>query len=279
MKKHTILFLAANPEDTDRLALDREAHAIQAEFERCGHRDSFDFVTRWAVEPLDILRELRKLRPVIVHFSGHGGANELRLQGPGGHVRAVSSDAISRSFLAAGGSVRVVVLNTCYSEELADALLVHIDCVIGMCGVIKDDAALSFAVGFYGGLGERESISVAYAQGCAAVALEGSRDSDRPRLRTRNGIDASQILLGASPASEEFLRQVSRWRVAAESVYNRVALERFIVQDWLLKLLDSFLARQQKGYLILEAQSGMGKTTFLAKLTSRNCEAGSIKHA
>ncbi len=34
MTKHTILFLAANPLGTDRLVLDREAHAIQAELER-----------------------------------------------------------------------------------------------------------------------------------------------------------------------------------------------------------------------------------------------------
>ena len=70
--KHTIVFLAANPAGTDRLALDREAHDIQAELERSGHRDRFKFVTRWAVEPLDLLRELRKLRPTVVHFSGHG---------------------------------------------------------------------------------------------------------------------------------------------------------------------------------------------------------------
>jgi hypothetical protein len=62
MKKHTILFLAANPSGTDRLALDREAHAVQAELERSGWRDHFHFVTRWAAEPLDLLRECE--RPV-----------------------------------------------------------------------------------------------------------------------------------------------------------------------------------------------------------------------
>ena len=76
MTKHTILFLAANPLGTDRLALDREAHAIQAELERSGHRDQFELVTRWAAQPMDLLRELRKLRPSVVHFSGHGGLAE-----------------------------------------------------------------------------------------------------------------------------------------------------------------------------------------------------------
>ena len=70
--KHVILFLAANPSGTDRLALDREARSIHAELKRSGHRDRFDFVTRWAAEPLDLLRELRKLKPTVVHFSGHG---------------------------------------------------------------------------------------------------------------------------------------------------------------------------------------------------------------
>jgi hypothetical protein len=75
--KHTILFLAANPVGTDRLALDEEARAIQEELERSGHRDQFEFVTRCAIRPLDLLRELRKLKPTIVHFSGLGGTRKL----------------------------------------------------------------------------------------------------------------------------------------------------------------------------------------------------------
>src|SRR5215470_11626881 len=57
MSKHTILFLAANPRGSDPLALDREAREIHVELERSGYRDQFEFVTRWAVEPLDLLRE------------------------------------------------------------------------------------------------------------------------------------------------------------------------------------------------------------------------------
>ena len=71
-KKHVILFLAANPRDTGRLGLDREARAIHVELRRSGYRDRFDFATRWAAEPLDLLRELRELKPTIVHVSGHG---------------------------------------------------------------------------------------------------------------------------------------------------------------------------------------------------------------
>src|SRR5262245_40151307 len=73
-KKHVILFLAANPRGTNVLALDREARAIHHELKRSGYRDRLEFVTRWAAEPLDLLRELRDLKPTVVHFSGHGAA-------------------------------------------------------------------------------------------------------------------------------------------------------------------------------------------------------------
>src|SRR5579872_7500362 len=70
--KQVILFLAANPRDAGHVALDREARSIHVELKRSGYRDRFNFVTRWSAEPLDLLRELRELRPTIVHFSGHG---------------------------------------------------------------------------------------------------------------------------------------------------------------------------------------------------------------
>jgi hypothetical protein len=71
-KKHVILFLAANPPGTRRRSLDDEARSIHFELKHSGHRDRFEFVTRWAAEPLDLLRALRELSPTVVHFSGHG---------------------------------------------------------------------------------------------------------------------------------------------------------------------------------------------------------------
>jgi hypothetical protein len=63
------------------LLLDREARAIHAELKRSGYRDRFEFVTWWAAEPLDLLRELRELKPTVVHFSGHGAASVSRAPG------------------------------------------------------------------------------------------------------------------------------------------------------------------------------------------------------
>lgn len=67
-----ILFLAANPVNTTQLALDHEVRAIHFELRRSGYRKRSDFVTWWAIEPLDLLRELNDAGATIVYFSGHG---------------------------------------------------------------------------------------------------------------------------------------------------------------------------------------------------------------
>jgi hypothetical protein len=204
-RTQTILFLAANPGGTDARALDREARAIQVELERAGHRDRFDFETRWAVEPLDLLRELRRLRPTVLHFSGRAGrgtagqSHDLAFHGADGRARTISTEALERTIDAAGASVELVVLSACYSDAHAEALLAHVDCVVGIGGVIDDDVARAFASGFYGGLGELESIAAAYRQGCAAICLEGSPNGARPRLRVRAGVDADRLVLAADP--------------------------------------------------------------------------------
>jgi hypothetical protein len=225
MDKHVILFLAANPGCTDRLAIDREARSIQVELERSGQRDRFAFETWWAAEPLDLLRALRKLRPAVVHYSGHGGQDGLHFQAPDGRTSLVSPTAIAETLGAAGASVKLVVLNACYTEQHADALLAHVDCVVGIDGGIADGAARSFAIGFYGGLGERASVAAAFRHGCAAIRLEGRSDGDPrrdvagdaperagPRLKVRPGVDADRLMLGADPHSPRLHRRGRRGR-------------------------------------------------------------------
>lgn len=223
---HTILFLAANPIRTDPRALAQEVRAIQMELERSGHRDCFKFEICLAATPLDLLREIRRLKPTVVHFSGYSGqdrGSEIRpdpllhqdvgstldadtnerqhglyFEGPDGRPHFVPTQALDDLFDAAGKSVKLVVLNACYSDIQAAALASRVDCVVGMGGTIRGDAARNFAIGFYGGLGECESIAAAYKQGRVAVSLERLSDGDSPRLKVREGVDASQLILATS---------------------------------------------------------------------------------
>lgn len=68
-----------------------------------------------------------------------------------------------------------------------------------MGGPIRDEAARNFAIGFYGALGECESVATAYKQGRAAISLEGLRGADAPQLKIREGVDAGQLVLAMLP--------------------------------------------------------------------------------
>jgi hypothetical protein len=198
-RQQTILFLAANPVSTDALALANEARAIQEEIDRSSNPGHLVFETRWAAQPLDLLRQLRTLKPTVVHFSGHGSEDGLFFEAPDGLPSVVSGEAIAMAFEAVGAPVQLVVLSACYSESQAKDLLAHASCVVGMTAKIGDEASRRFAIGFYGGLLHGASFARACKQGCAAIGLEGLPDHDQPKLLVRDGVDASKMTLDVHP--------------------------------------------------------------------------------
>lgn len=58
-------------------------------------------------------------------------------------------------------------------------------------------------------------------------------------------------------------------------VFERVNLDHFVGREWLLAEVDDFLDNHDRGYFVLEAEAGLGKTAFLAWLVK---ERGYIHH-
>jgi uncharacterized protein YjbI with pentapeptide repeats len=169
-----ILFLSANPKNTERLQLDNEVREIDAGLQRARYRDYFTLKQRWAVRPRDIRRALLDEHPSIVHFSGHGsGAEGLILEDMTGMAKTASTEALAGLFEQFSDYIACVVLNACYSEIQANAIVQHIPFVIGMSAAIGDHAAIEFSIGFYDGLLAGQSIEKAYKLGCNAIQLQG----------------------------------------------------------------------------------------------------------
>lgn len=205
----TVLFLAANPASTNHLALDEEARDIEAKIRAAEHRDALRLKTRWAVRPDDLLQALNEDRPVVVHFSGHGsGAPGLVLHDEGNGHTLVTAKALSQLFTTLKDGIRVVVLNACYAEEQARAIVGVIDCVVGMKDSIGDDAAAKFAASFYRGLGFGRSVQNAFNQGVTAISLAGLGDEDIPQLLVRDGVDATRVVLVSPPVPLGWIRSL-----------------------------------------------------------------------
>ncbi len=179
----TILFLAANPQGTVTLRLNRELRDISEGLQRSQKRDRFNLEKRSAVRPRDIQRAMLDVEPQILHFSGHGGGEAgLVFEDEVGNSKLVDGDALAGLFELFADRLNCVVLNGCYSEVQAQAIAQHIPYVIGMNGAISDQAAIAFAVGFYDALGAGHDVEFAFKFGCAAIQLDGCTEHLTPVL-------------------------------------------------------------------------------------------------
>jgi len=192
-----ILFLAANPKDTDQLRLDEEIREIKQALLQAEFRDKFEIEQEFAVRTSDIQAHLLRHKPHIVHFSGHGSEkSEIILEDKTGNSTPLSIRALSQLFSVLKDNIRCVVLNACYSEPQAQAIAKHVDCVIGMSKAIGDPAAISFSVAFYQALGFGRDIKTAFDLGCLQIDLESLNEQDTPKLLAIN-INPQEIILDA----------------------------------------------------------------------------------
>jgi CHAT domain len=192
-----VLLLSANPIDSP-LNVDEEFRAIDQKVRGSEHRDHVDLVKHGAVRLEDVAGLLMRHKPHVVHFSGHGAASGIALTGADGKGRLVPPDALANIFRALKDNVRVVLLNACYSDAQADAIVGEIDCAVGMGDEIEDEAAIAFAAAFYEVLGYGRSVQAAFD--LASVQLEGAgADPSLAKLHKRRGVKPAEIILVRPP--------------------------------------------------------------------------------
>lgn len=198
IRKIKILFLSANPRDTNALFLDEEVRAIEERIRATEYRESIEFITKWAVRPDDLLQALNQHRPHVVHFSGHGASSsEIIVLDKNGKAKPLSTAAVRSLFQTLRDNIRLVVLNACFSRAQADAAVNYVDVAIGMGREISDEAAIVFAAALYRAIGFGRSVREAFDQGVTGLLLEGLREESTPQLVARSGVDPADVFLVA----------------------------------------------------------------------------------
>jgi hypothetical protein len=201
-QKLKVLVFAANPLDQGQLRLDEEVRAITEKIRMSKHGDRVELISAWAVRTTDLFQALNEHEPHVVHFSGHGSAaDEIVFQDELGNSKFVSKAALTELIAATGGQIRLIVFNTCFSRNQAEAVVQYVEAAIGVGTSMGDDAARFFAAAFYGAIGFGHSVELALKQGLAQLAVDGIPDDQRPELFTRQGLNASTMVLVQPPSS------------------------------------------------------------------------------
>ena len=192
----TVLFVGSNPNDQSWLRLDDEIRLITKKIREAEYRNSVKLKSIWATRPNDLLQALNEHKPTIVHFSGHGSSeNELIMQGEQGETKLVSLKTIAATFELAAEGVKLVVFNTCFSENQAYEVVEHIPATIGMSSSISDEAARVFSAQLYSAISFGKNIGDSFNQAKVALMLEDISEEETPQLFIQEDLSSENIIL------------------------------------------------------------------------------------
>lgn len=206
-KKINILFIASNPDiefiDDDgntvqqqKLKLEKEVREIHEAIQKSLKRDSISFETRWATRVTDLIQFINEVNPTILHFSGHGTSDgKLVFQDNNDKPKLLNMETLVELINVSSDSLRLVVLNNCYSSIISERIINNIEASIGMSTSIGDAAAIVFASQLYSSIGFGLSLEKAFQQATLALKLYDIPEDETPKLYVSEGIEAKDIYL------------------------------------------------------------------------------------
>jgi hypothetical protein len=229
------------------LSIDEEVRAIQQTLRQADYR-IFDVQLGPAVRIEDLQALLLQHRPDILHFSGHGTeTSALIFHNAQGNSVQVRGAPLGQLFQILKDNLRCVVLNACYTAELAEGLVGVIDCVVGIENAITDSAALQFTTAFYRALGYGRSVQEAFSLGQVQIEMAGLGDAAALHLAGENA--GTLRFVGEPSATATKSTATTRPPVPVSPPVKQAAAD--------ADFLRSMLAQHQHNLQLLQRQKAM----------------------
>jgi hypothetical protein len=180
------LVLSANPLDTTRLRIDQEIRELHSIFK---YSNNYQLLISLATKANEIDQIILESTPEILHLTVHANAAldpdgrniaDFYFEDDQGKGVPINGKRLAE-FLKIFPSIKLVFINTCYSDEVAYRLSEFIPYAIGFEDAIADTVCIAFAKSFYIALLSQQDIEFAYNFAITACSLKYNRDS-KPRL-------------------------------------------------------------------------------------------------
>lgn len=187
-EKTRILILSTTPLTSTGIVVDDEAKEIFDRLQEGPYRDRFHLHNHAASRPSDLQKLLLTYEPHIVHFSENG--SQLRRILLGGTQRYSPGDhqGLANVFALYNSHVRLVFLNSWFTEAQARSVSQVINYAVGSVKGIDDRVAVAFAGAFYRALGFGRSIRAAFESAKAELALTRTPQFQGFDLFVRHGV-------------------------------------------------------------------------------------------
>lgn len=189
-----VLYIASNPEEHSSLNLEREITEFQrSAVANSGEAPQFIFLPSLPFEELPI--QISRHKPDVLHISAHGEEEGLSLAHEGRDKVLLTSEMLC-AFLDVDPAPRLVYLNSCNSEALANEITKRVQIAIGTTAPITNRAARKAAVAFYVRVLEGKSVARSFEVG--RMIMKGlDKNRVTSKLFTQAGVAADKVTLHA----------------------------------------------------------------------------------
>ncbi len=193
-----IALLVTNPDSRASLQTGVEARYIDEGIRLGSKAGEVDLKVVLAPTLDTLLDTLNTYHPDVIHFSGHGGGQNLLFDNEkagddGGTV--LDFDMVARVVGATSATPKLLVLVACDTVDGADRFLDTVPAVIAMADTIDDEAACEFSKRFYRSLSAGTTIANSLDQAKLILESKGYADASLPTLVVRDKEFAQRTLL------------------------------------------------------------------------------------
>ncbi|OLE52065.1 MAG: hypothetical protein AUG51_19930 [Acidobacteria bacterium 13_1_20CM_3_53_8] len=205
--KIKMLFISANPSSSGLplLRLDKEFREISNVVDTGRPSDCIKLlVPRFAARLKDFIDALLIDRPQIIHFCGHGNRHGIVLEDDLGKSVTVDMKALADLLSCLDWDIRLIFLNSCYTQNQAELLRALSDYTIGTDQAIPDNQAITFATSFYKAFANGLSAKASMKMASTLVGMEEEYTNMSLAMLVKDGIDPN----------EPFVKQVKRLSLA-----------------------------------------------------------------
>ena len=171
-----VFILSSEPRDADRLRLAQKQRDLQIAIRGTRSASSLKINNEPFCRYSDITTALNHFDSHILHFSGHGGEDELYFENVQGIVKLVKKQALA-NVLRHQKKLQFVLLNACFSLDQGQAFADAVGLAIVSEGSILDQNAIDFSREFYTALsyGGRSYIE-AFERAKAVLEMTGTME-------------------------------------------------------------------------------------------------------
>mgnify|MGYP003433430932 FL=1 len=144
-----ILMFASDPIEGRKLNIAGEIKSIESAINDSPCRESLQLKVVWNTAPEDILYEICKYHPRIVHYSGRGTSRGLILHSSINKSRLLDHNMFLTILSMVKNEVEMLFMNSCFSSVRSKTIVNEIEQLICLKGYADDKAAVLFPGLFY----------------------------------------------------------------------------------------------------------------------------------